>query len=400
VRINLEQRYIGSLLAAILLFSTTAIAAPPDGKGKGGGGGNDGGDGSDPVGPSFMIETLNFDGAIYDLNDNGDFLCEIDTGDGSSSFALSTFEDGVRNYTPIVLPAGWTPWELDSLNNSREIVGIAYYDALGDGLDADGDEQLDPGDILKAGIRVVPDIDGDGVWEMDVIFPGPYAGRCDQINNQGDIAGVDDDLVDDSDEENEILLYRPDAPSGAQYVPIGLAVGGYGTDLSDRDANGDVVGVATNSWLLPRKYETRTDEVTILPTFDRTSNNAQAFAFSVNADGFVVGQADNVPAIWLPNGEISRIPGWPKTKNADGRAYGINDRGEICIRSYYLGAMFYSPEAGLIDITANLVNPELIPEGYSLELVRLINEASQMIGSISNGESGFFALIHTMHAEN
>jgi hypothetical protein len=146
VRINLEQRFIASLLATILLVSTTAVAAPPPGKGKDKGGEEDPPT-TTPAG--YQLEIMPTEGALdYPvLNDRHQAIYQVNIAEvtsqaihtqASTSTAIIDLDTGAILYIDNLLTEP-TPWTVlaegvsdatfhgKDLNNNGDIVGYATY---------------------------------------------------------------------------------------------------------------------------------------------------------------------------------------------------------------------------------------------------------------------------------
>jgi hypothetical protein len=364
------------VVATLALFALCCFTCPAWGqnKGKKGSDGSDGSDGSGTSGPKFEIEILSFAGSVRDFNDQADVLGEVDNGDDSRTYYLGTLDTGVRTFDEIRAPEGWKLLSLHSMNKSRQIVGVAKFDPDGDGTDANRDQVLDEGDIDNAGIILTPDANDDGLWELEIVFPGPLSAGCYEINNNGDIIGFDDLL-------GRVLLRADGTP---EPFPIFTFPGQPGHPLSDQNKSGHLYAVRMiGPNYLPQRFDTASGQVISLPTFDRATFN-DAYAYSVNSFGVAVGKADGFPAYWSPQGSISRIPGWFKDKNATGEAHSINELGEIVVTSQSKGPHLYSPNLGLVPLRDAIVNPEVIPAGYQLDALFYINNNSTIAGRVKN----------------
>ena len=364
-----RSRFVWTL-AVLFTMAVTPAFAQKGGKGGGGGGSGDG----VSTAPKFAIEVATIPGAtVLNFNDSADLLLQtevIDEFGVNYTPYLGTLDSGVRSFEQIRLPQGWFDIQFFGMNDSRELVGRASYDPEGDGLDANGDYELDPGNVISAGILVTPDVDNDGIWELTILFPGPMDATCWQINNDGDIVGR-------NNVDGNVLLRREGTLEPFPITPISTV--GNQQLLTDRDTNGHVTAINSGKYYTPRKYETRTGLETVLPTFDNATF-VDAYAYAINKSGEVVGRADGYPAYWSPSGAISRIPGWAKSKTATGYALGINDSGEIVISSANQGPHLYSPASGLHPLSNAIINPEAIPAGYQVYHLRYINNFTEIAG--------------------
>jgi len=237
------------------------------------------------------------DAYASDINDNGDIVGSGNDGGSNKGFLYSG-----GKYTEII-PPEWFQAGAYAINNSGDIVG--------GGWDTNGYTK----GFLYSGGKYT-----------EIIPPEWYGAGARAINNSGDIAGSSWTVAY---QEWDIFLY-----SGGRYTTLFISGAVLeGTDASDINDNGDIVG-----WIDDRPNYNKSGflwngEVDFPPTYTRFIPPGwdYASANAINNNGDIVGEGYDLydlstKGFLYSGGKYTEIipPGW-----LDAYAYDINDNGDI-----------------------------------------------------------------------